>query len=111
MVAADKLARWNALVASHRETLSEVIRIAEAHPHRAGTPLTVRARCTILAGLATQARCLLILLNHAAASPSFHRTHGSLGAWGRNGRAPYISGLLRSAQFHAQALAGERKAA
>lgn len=95
---ADKRARWEALVAEHRETLNEVIGLADANPN-----------VLILKYLAEDAARFLGVLERAARDPLISETsaYGSLGDWGRNGHAPRIEGLLRSARFHAEQILPE----
>lgn len=99
-----KRQRLAVLLAEHRATLNEVIRIADRHTQRSGHAI-------ILWELARNARLALSAIAKTEADPHLTGTHGSLGEWGQNGRGPRITGMLRSARFHDRELSAARAVA
>lgn len=96
----DKLDRLIAMLAEHRAACEEVIRIDDAY-------CGIRARSasptgSTLGELRRRARGCILAIDHTLDDPQISGSaYGSLGDWGRNGQAPRIESMLRSARFHA----------
>lgn len=91
----EKLDRLIALLAEHRASCEEVIRIDDAHCGNSATG-------SILGELRRRARGCILAIDHTLDDPQISGSaYGSLGDWGPNKLGPQIANMLRSARFHA----------
>lgn len=91
---ADDFDALEVLLAEHKAKLQRVIDLAA----EGGRDRTAQH---MLDQLAKRAGSYLRMANATLERPVFHPTHGDVGRWGRNGFAPTIDDICRSADFHA----------
>lgn len=99
-----------ALLAEHTETLNAVLAL-EAAAVDQGADHVTRPN---LNALGNRARKFLRQIERSLNRPILGSAHDDLGLWGRNGHAPAIADMLRSAEYQAdcgRVVLGRRAAA